>query len=158
MPASNITEGSTKLDGLQETSSPTAKRVQHTATRLDAGYAFKGWKPLTLRLWILMPFALCNALLIAVLEYLHYLDSRDGGLFLSYDTFSNTVGFLYLYLPTMIAVCLSLIWSWIDLDAKRLEPFFQLSKSHGAAINNSLTLDCPFEYIALVPFKALRRG
>lgn len=65
--------------------------------------------------------------------------------------------FAYLYLPTTVAVLYSMLWSWVDLDAKRLEPYFQLSKQEGASAENSLLLHYPFDFVALVPLKAFKR-
>ncbi|KAI9779104.1 MAG: hypothetical protein M1835_004766 [Candelina submexicana] len=50
-----------------------------------------------------------------------------------------------------------MLWSWIDLDAKRLEPYFQLSKPEGASASDSILLHYPFDFIAFVPLKAARR-
>ena len=52
---------------------------------------------------------------------------------------------------------LSMLWSWVDLDAKRLEPYFQMSKVGGASAANSTSLHYPFDYVALAPIQALRR-
>lgn len=65
--------------------------------------------------------------------------------------------FSYLYVPTIIAVLYSLIWSWIDLDAKRMQPWFELSKKDGVTAENSLFLDYPYDFVATVPFKAARK-
>jgi hypothetical protein len=45
----------------------------------------------------------------------------------------------------------------VDLDAKRLEPWFQLSKPEGAVAEDSLLLHYPFEFLAFVPISALRK-
>jgi hypothetical protein len=63
----------------------------------------------------------------------------------------------YLYVPNIVAVLYSLIWSWVDLDVKRMQPWFELSKSEGATAENSLFLDYPYDFIATVPIKAARR-
>ena len=65
--------------------------------------------------------------------------------------------FTYLYLPTIIAVIGSMIWSWIDLDVKRLESFFQLSKPDGALGSDSVLLSYPVDFLAFVPITAARR-
>ena len=65
--------------------------------------------------------------------------------------------FTYLYLPTIIAVIGSMIWSWIDLDVKRLESFFQLSKPDGASGSDSVLLSYPVDFLAFVPITAARR-
>ena len=49
-------------------------------------------------------------------------------------------------------------WAAVDLDVKRLEPYFQLSKPAGATASNSIFLHYPFEFIAFVPINAARKG
>ena len=57
----------------------------------------------------------------------------------------------------MIVVALGVGWAAVDLDVKRLEPYFQLSKPEGATASNSIFLHYPFEFIALVPINAARK-
>lgn len=47
------------------------------------------------------------------------------------DGFSPVETFSYSCLPTLITVFYSILWSWVDLDAERLEPYFQMSKPGG---------------------------
>lgn len=121
------------------------------------GPAFRAWRPLTLQPWILLPFAACCAILIVTLEYLSYLSRQDGGIYLSLGDFPPGIEFVRLYMPTIIPVLLGMTWSWIDLDARRLEPYYQLSKRQGASPSESLDLQYPFDYLACVPFKAFRK-
>lgn len=64
--------------------------------------------------------------------------------------------FTYLYLPTLLSVLYGLYWSWIDLDVKRLQPYFQLGRQEGASGADSLLLEYPYQFVALVPYKAAR--
>jgi hypothetical protein len=64
--------------------------------------------------------------------------------------------FLYLYFPTVVAVLFSIYWAWIDLETKRMEPYYQLSKENGALGKDSLLLHYPFDFIPLVPIKAAK--
>ena len=98
--------------------------------------------------------------IITTLEYLSHISHRDGGIVFTDNGvgFSPTISFAFLYFPTMIAVAFSLIWSWVDLDAKRLEPYFQMSKEDGALAENSVRLHYPFEFVAFAPIRAIRRG
>lgn len=64
--------------------------------------------------------------------------------------------FLYRYFPTVLAVIFSIYWAWIDLETKRMEPYYQLSKKDGALGKDSLLLQYPFSFIPFVPFRALR--
>ncbi|KAH7413801.1 hypothetical protein DE146DRAFT_7430 [Phaeosphaeria sp. MPI-PUGE-AT-0046c] len=118
----------------------------------------KTWKPPALRAPVLiLTIAICWAL-IAVLEFLLWKSQRDNGLIFApliadlplHDTF------LYLYFPTILAVIFSIYWAWIDLETKRLEPYYQLSKENGALGKDSLLLQYPFSFIPLVPLKAFR--
>jgi hypothetical protein len=117
------------------------------------------WKPLTQKAYFLLPTILASGALIAVLKV--YLDrsDRDSGI-LSAPKISDLPlrqTFCYLYLPTIISLILSFIWTWIDLDIKRLEPFVQLSRSGGALGRDSVLLHYPFDFVAFVPFAAVRR-
>ncbi|KAI9748336.1 MAG: hypothetical protein M4579_007253, partial [Chaenotheca gracillima] len=85
--------------------------------------------------------------------------SAKGGIFFADDinTLSIAKIFAYNYLPTLLAVSFGIFWGWIDLDVKRLEPYFQLSNPGGAEASNSLLLHYPIDFIALVPIKAAKR-
>ncbi|KAH7310374.1 hypothetical protein BKA65DRAFT_413820 [Rhexocercosporidium sp. MPI-PUGE-AT-0058] len=121
-----------------------------------------GWKPATLRLPILGGFILGSLAIIAILEVLSNISSRPsngGGLAFAQDVDNIPTGvtFGYLYFPTILAVLYSLIWSWVDLDTKRLEPWFQMSKPTGAAADDSLLLQYPFDFLPFIPVTAFRR-
>lgn len=97
--------------------------------------------------------------MIAVLQVFLTRSQRDGGVL-----FAPVIGelpfrqqFLYLYLPTVIAVVFSIYWAWIDLETKRMEPYYQLSKGDGALGKDSVLLHYPFDFIPLVPIKAAKK-
>lgn len=100
-----------------------------------------------------------TAVLIALLQYLLICSQKYQGILFAPDVNNLPLrsSFAYLYLPTILAVCYSMLWSWIDLDAKRLEPYYQLSKPGGACAEDSLLLHYPFDFVASVPLKSLRR-
>lgn len=97
--------------------------------------------------------------LAGVLEFLAQKSQRQGGLALSssMDSFSESVNIAYLYMPTTVAVLYSLLWTWIDLDVRRMQPWLELSRPHGASAEQSLLLNYPFEFLAFVPIKAWRQ-
>ncbi|KAF3927683.1 hypothetical protein ABW21_db0203401 [Orbilia brochopaga] len=66
--------------------------------------------------------------------------------------------FVSQYMGTVASVIFGILLSLVDLDAKRLEPWFQLSKPDGATAKNSILLCYPFDFLAFVPFKAAKRG
>ncbi|KAH6694947.1 hypothetical protein BKA61DRAFT_531721 [Leptodontidium sp. MPI-SDFR-AT-0119] len=111
---------------------------------------------------VLGGFILISLVIIVVLELLSTISLKPengGGLAFAADTDSLSGGttFGYLYLPTILAVCYSMIWSWVDLDVKRLEPWFQLSKDRGATAEESLLLQYPFDFLPFIPFTAFKR-
>ncbi|KAL8871434.1 MAG: hypothetical protein Q9174_002731 [Haloplaca sp. 1 TL-2023] len=120
---------------------------------------FQSWKPVTLRAPLLLSIAGFTSISVAVMLYLSYIDQTNGGLAFVSPTGSHSMAtrFCYSYLPTLIALALGTLWSWVDLDAKRLEPYFQLSKKDGAEAKDSLQLHYPFDFIALAPIRAFRR-
>ncbi|KAL9006623.1 MAG: hypothetical protein Q9188_000660 [Gyalolechia gomerana] len=115
------------------------------------------WKPATLRRPLLLSIVALTISFIAILEYLSQKSHVDGGIAFARLQFSSAITFGYVYLPTVLAVIYSTVWSWIDLDAKRLEPWFQLSKPDGAKARDSLLLHYPFDFLAVAPLKALRK-
>ncbi|KFY83448.1 hypothetical protein V498_08068 [Pseudogymnoascus sp. VKM F-4517 (FW-2822)] len=122
------------------------------------------WKPATLRFPFLGSIFTVTVLMIIGLETLAYLsigknNSNGGGLAFAatVDDISTIATLSYLYLPTVIAVLYGMAWSWIDLDSKRLEPWFQLSKPEGAAAEDSILLQYPFDFMPFVPIRAARR-
>lgn len=107
---------------------------------------------------------LCTVVVISlglagVLEYLAQTSQRQGGLALSSseDDIPESVNIAYLYMPTTVAVLYSLLWTWIDLDVRRMQPWLELSRSHGANAEQSLLLNYPFEFLAFVPIKAWKQ-
>ncbi|KAK6440034.1 hypothetical protein LTR95_003733, partial [Oleoguttula sp. CCFEE 5521] len=119
----------------------------------------KAWKPITLRLPYLSSLILITLALIAIIQWLLLRSRADQGILFApnINELPLRTSFLYLYLPTLIPVIYSFLWTWVDLDVKRLEPFFQLSKTGGATAEQSILLHYPFDFLASVPLKAVRR-
>lgn len=125
---------------------------------LTAFRELKHWKPPALRVPVLIfTVAICWSL-IAVLEYLLWKSQTDNGLIFApvINDLPLSDTFLYLYFPTIVAVIFSIYWAWIDLETKRMEPYYQLSKDNGALGKDSLLLQYPFSFLPFVPMKAFR--
>lgn len=118
-----------------------------------------GWKPYTMRAPVLCAVIVISLGLAGVIEYLAQKSQRQGGLGLSpsEDDIPQTVNIAYLYMPTTVAVLYSLLWTWIDLDVRRMQPWFELSRATGARGDQSLLLNYPFEFLAFVPVTAWKR-
>ncbi|KAK1977635.1 LOW QUALITY PROTEIN: hypothetical protein LZ30DRAFT_762988 [Colletotrichum cereale] len=134
------------------------KRSKDSECSLDTVHKH-GWKPLTLSAPVLFSFAFASFLLAIIIEVLAYQSRVKGGLALSKsaDDIPPFANFCYLFLPTIIAVIYSLLWSWIDLDVKRMQPWLEMSKPEGATADHSIFLDYPYDFIAFVPMKAAKR-
>ncbi|PUU81906.1 hypothetical protein B9Z19DRAFT_1190850 [Tuber borchii] len=121
---------------------------------------WKPWRPLTLRAPTIMASLLITVGLIALIEYVNKISIEEKALFFADEAGNFPVGvvFCYQYLPQMIVVALGVGWAAVDLDVKRLEPYFQLSKPKGATASSSIFLHYPFDFIAFVPINAARKG
>ncbi|KAF3315891.1 hypothetical protein TWF173_003087 [Orbilia oligospora] len=82
--------------------------------------------------------------------------NRGDGLLFMKDIDDLPLGqyFTIQYLPTLIAVLYGIAWSIVDLDCKRLEPFYDLSKETGAS-SDALFLEYQYQFPLFVPFRAL---
>jgi hypothetical protein len=96
---------------------------------------------------------------MVILAVLQSISTRDGGILFteSIDDLPLSYIFLQNYLPTIVAVLFTIVWNWIDLDVKRLEPWYRLCQGSGASGSDSVLLDYPAEFLPLVPFKSLKR-
>ena len=120
----------------------------------------KPWRPFTLRAPTIIASLIITVALIALVEYINKISIEEKALFFAEraEDFPMGVVFCYRYLPQMIVVALGVGWAAVDLDVKRLEPYFQLSKPEGATASNSIFLHYPFDFIAFVPINAARKG
>ncbi|KAL4784460.1 hypothetical protein BJX76DRAFT_367655 [Aspergillus varians] len=92
-----------------------------------------GWRPIPLRPTYLSLIACIMLCLLVVLEALRQYSERAGGLrfFQDTDDLSNFESFSYNYIPVIVALILATLWSFIDFDVLRLEPYFQMSLPDG---------------------------
>lgn len=122
-------------------------------------YSSGPWRPITLTSPFLAAVVVVTlGLIVLVCLLLSWSNAHQGVLFApDINDLPFWKSFLYLYLPTVISVVYSFVWTWIDLDVKRLEPFFQLSRPGGTTSEDSILLHYPFDFLALVPMKAFGR-
>ncbi|KAL4807930.1 hypothetical protein BDV18DRAFT_168148 [Aspergillus unguis] len=92
-----------------------------------------GWRPIPLRPTFLSCIACLLLFLLVLLEGLSQYSERTGGLkfFDDTDDLSNIQSFAYNYVPVIIALIVAILWSFIDFDVLRLEPYFQMSRPEG---------------------------
>jgi hypothetical protein len=133
-------------------------RVQ--SKQSDAGSRTHSWKPSTLK----TPFHLftigLSLFFVAIIEVLIRMSDQNGALLFADPNTGKLPSytlFCFEYLPTIIGVLHNTLWTTVDHDIKRVEPFFQLSIPGGVSAENSLLLDYPFQFGAFVPYTAIRR-
>lgn len=88
------------------------------------GTLVPSWKPVTLRAPLLGCLIAFPLILLSLLEYLSQQSHRNGGIVFTGKGFTGLTIFTYFCIPTILAVIYSMIWAWISLDTKRLEPYF----------------------------------
>ena len=117
------------------------------------------WMPFTLQPAFLSALLVVTVCLFAAVETIRQVSLRDDAVVIvnKNGQVPPTLTFMYLYFPVLASVIYGLAWAWVDLDIKRLEPYFQLSKHDGAAAEDSLLLTYPHDFLPLVPIHAARR-
>ncbi|EXJ92242.1 hypothetical protein A1O3_00792 [Capronia epimyces CBS 606.96] len=138
--------------------------------RLQAGGAPSGarferhvkpssWRAHSLRRPYLLSLLILSLALLGGIEVLRQLSHRRHGFQrlggLNPTRLTTGQNILYSYIPTVTAVLYSILWSYIDSDTKRLEPYIQMRSSRSPASN--LLLDYVFESAFATPVRALRR-
>ena len=83
---------------------------------------------------------------------------HNGGLvtFNKLKDVSVPVFFAWKYLPTMVLIIYAVLFSIMDFDIRRLEPFYQLSQPAGSLSSASLNLDHLTMFQYFIPFKAFQ--
>ncbi|OOF94819.1 hypothetical protein ASPCADRAFT_208477 [Aspergillus carbonarius ITEM 5010] len=116
-----------------------------------------GWLPRTLRRQYLIPLACLMFVMLLLTEFLRQLGNDKGSLslFTSTNQITDTRRFAYTYVPTILSMIIAILWSLVEYDALRLEPYFQLSKPQGASAD-VLLLNYEFGHYTTAPFFAMR--
>ena len=130
--------------------------ISHRVSELMMG---NGWRPFTLRPLALILFLLSTFGLIATIGALNCISMRRGAVTFAHsdEGFSAVQVFSYRYLPQMAIVLYGVAWAAVDLDVKRLEPYFQLSKPGGASAGDSIHLHYPFDFLGSATVTASKR-
>jgi hypothetical protein len=118
------------------------------------------WKPFSMSMYYIISLTLLALLLGAVEEILCQKSLRrqeaNSGL-VEFDYVANvtTIAFFsWKYLPTMVTIIFAVLFSIMDFDIRRLEPYYQLSQPSGAQAAASLNLDHLTAFQYFVPFSA----
>ena len=118
------------------------------------------WKPFSMRFYYIGSLAVLAIVLAVIQEILlqkSLRKSRDRTALISFDKVaevSTAAFFAWKYLPTMVAIVYAVMFSIMDFDIRRLEPYYQLSQPLGAQASASLNLDHLTMFQYFIPFKA----
>lgn len=119
----------------------------------------KTWTPPALRPLTLGFVILVSLGLLVTLQLFLIRSNRDQGIIFapSISELPLSRTFMYQYFPTILAVIYSIFWAWIDLETKRVEPWYRLSRDGGSAGHDSLLLSYPSDFAPFVPIRAFQR-
>ncbi|PLB47379.1 hypothetical protein P170DRAFT_240030 [Aspergillus steynii IBT 23096] len=151
------------LKKLRELWRPVIERLP--SNRSDASYppqngpVKEGWRPFALRPLYLTLIAAAMLLMFVTIETLRRYTDQYGGLVLmqATDEVSSVQSFAYNYVPIIVALILVILWSFIDFDVLRLEPYFQLSRPEGAPAS-VLFINYNFGQTVITPLTSAKRG
>ena len=98
-------------------------------------------------------------MLLGVTEHLRRLSHRDIGIYHAQDTDSIPKSVFYAYNngPALVVVLYGTMWTFVDLDVRRLEPYFQLSRPRNIPAK-ILFLDYTFKNMFKVPVRAVQNA
>ncbi|KAL4891825.1 hypothetical protein BDV59DRAFT_59153 [Aspergillus ambiguus] len=119
----------------------------------------QGWRPFALRPFYLSFIAGAMILLLVTIEALRRYTEENDGLVFFQDTesVSGSVSFAYNYVPIIVALVLVTLWSFIDFDVLRLEPYFQLARRDGVPAS-VLFINYNFGQTFITPLTSAKRG
>ncbi|PLN81892.1 hypothetical protein BDW42DRAFT_88653 [Aspergillus taichungensis] len=97
--------------------------------------------------------------LLITLDLLRRYSRDHSGIvyFRSTDDLSDVQSFAYNYVPIILALVLVILWSFVDFDVLRLEPYFQMARPDGAPAS-VLFINYNFGQTFLTPITSAKRG
>lgn len=144
----------------EESSWSETKEAHAQLSSTDHHLVGNKWRPWRLHPATLLSTALFTFAIIGILGFLQRRSDANHGIVFANkrDSFPIGLSFLYLTFPTLLAVVYSIWWSWVDLDVKRLQPWFELIDNRRKSDCSSLLLlEYPVQFLAWVPITAAKR-
>ncbi|KAK5937167.1 hypothetical protein PMZ80_010467 [Knufia obscura] len=115
------------------------------------------WRPVSLTRQVLAVALLGALALLGGTTFLHYTDHEIGAVLFAggSNDFTSIQDFLVRYLPTILVVLYGMLIAVIDLDVKRLEPWYQLSIEHLGRRISPLSCRYDTDFVLTVMARAL---
>jgi hypothetical protein len=112
------------------------------AAQVEMFYPQANWKPFSMRWPYLLGLSVISIVLAAAQEYILQKSEKSPlYTFTSAASLNTWDYFSFKYLPTLIAVSFGVLWQITDFEVKRLEAYYQLSKTGGALAAESINVD-----------------
>ncbi|RDW82131.1 hypothetical protein BP6252_03243 [Coleophoma cylindrospora] len=124
---------------------------------VEVFYPQANWRPFSMRWPYLAALIMLSVVLAGAQEYVYQKSMIKPLYEFNRPSDLNTWDyFCFKYLPTLIAVAFGVLWQITDFEVKRLEAYYQLSKSGGALAAESINVDYITFFDFLRPIRALR--
>lgn len=146
----------------EKLSNPKNVRTQGTVSkvkqqRTETFYPHPNWKPFSMRWPYLLMLILLSVTLAGMTEALYRSSAKTPLVsFTSPQQIKPGTYFVIKFLPTIVAVIYGVIWQMTDLEVRRLEAYYQLSKEGGATAAETLNVDYITNLSFLRPLHAYR--
>ncbi|CEJ82531.1 hypothetical protein VHEMI02590 [[Torrubiella] hemipterigena] len=120
-------------------------------------YPQPNWKPWSIR-WPYMTLLIFLSIGLAIMqEWLFQKYKKTGILqFTSPKDISPGLLFFIKFMPTLLGIVYGVLWQFADIEIRRLEPYFQLSKPGGALAAESISIDYVTLFNIFRPFYAIK--
>lgn len=110
--------------------------------RTETFYPHPNWKPFSMRYPYLAMLILISVTLAGLTESLYHSSTKYPLMtFNSPQQIKPGMYFVIKFLPTIVAVIYGVLWQNTDLEVRRLEAYYQLSKEGGATAAETLNVD-----------------
>lgn len=125
--------------------------------RMETFFPYPDWKPFSMRWPYLTMLILLSVTLAGLTEALYQSSAKTP--LVSFNTpqqIKPGTYFVIKFLPTIVAVVYGVLWQMTDLEVRRLEAYYQLSKEDGATAAETLNVDYITSLSFLRPLHAYR--
>ncbi|KAI1327247.1 hypothetical protein F5Y16DRAFT_421079 [Xylariaceae sp. FL0255] len=122
-------------------------------------YPRPNWKPFFMR-WPYLLLLILLSIALAIVQEFIYQKSRSGdGLIELEDdnVLDPAYYFIYKFVPTLVTVTYGVLWQNTDIQVRRLEAYYQMSKEGGASAAESINVDYITVFNFAIPIFSLHR-
>ena len=135
----------------------TSKASKSKPRQTETFYPHPNWKPVSMRWPYLTMLILISVTLAGLTEALYQSSAKVPLVsFKIPQQIKPGMYFVIKFLPTIVAVMFGVLWQMTDLEVRRLEAYYQLSKEGGATAAETLNVDYVTNISFIRPLYAYR--